>query len=384
MSKSVLFCHDHMFSFYRGDYYSAGKLDYEKFKFYLKFFDSIFVVSRSKIVKTLSSSDLLATGPGVSINPVANLSSLTGLLNRKIVEQELEILISRVDAVIVRLPSEIGILAAQIALRLGKPLLGEVVANAKDCLLSQSGLKSKLYAHVLDWRVKKIIAKLPSVVYVTKYYLQDCYPNIHSTIAVSDVVINKVNKPKTYSMGSKCVIGLIGNPDVYLKGVGIAIKAIKKLEDAGYDIELHVIGGEGKKYIEANGFLPENVKFLGAKSSDFILEWFKSIDIYVQPSLTEGLPRALIEAMSSGTPCIASNVGGIPELLSDEYLFKRGSFSSLSDKLIKLIEDQNSYCIASQSVVDAAESYITTKLESRRNKFYQNFFDEDLKKEIEL
>tara|TARA_R110002060_G_scaffold74577_1_gene83897 strand:+ start:12147 stop:13280 length:1134 start_codon:yes stop_codon:yes gene_type:complete len=374
MSKSVLFCHDHMFSFYQGNYYSAGKLDYDKFKFYLNFFDSVVIISRVKNVDSLTSSDLLATGPGVSIYPVDNLSSLKGLLNIRKVEKDLEMRMNKVDSVIVRLPSEIGILAAKVALKLGKPLLGEVVANAKDCLMSQSNLKSKLYANVLDWRVKKIIAKLPNAVYVTKLYLQDSYPNIHNTIAVSDVVIKSINEPKTYTPKGKCVIGLIGNPDVHLKGVDVAIKAINQLGEAGYNVELQVVGGEGKQYIIDNGYLPKNVKFLGAKDSTFIFDWFNSIDLYVQPSLTEGLPRALIEAMSSGTPCLASNVGGIPELLNDEYLFARGDFRSLAKKLSNLISDQKSYATASNNVVNSAKSYTRTKLEPNRSKFYRNFF----------
>ena len=63
------------------------------------------------------------------------------------------------------------------------------------------------------------------------------------------------------------------------------------------------------------------------------------MDIYVQPSLQEGLPRSVIEAMSVGLPCIGSDVAGIPELLDKEWVFKRkGNKAEEIAELLKNIE----------------------------------------------
>ena len=48
---------------------------------------------------------------------------------------------------------------------------------------------------------------------------------------------------------------------------------------------------------------------------DKVFEWLDTIDLYVQPSLTEGMPRAAIEAMSRGCPVVVSDVGGLKNLV---------------------------------------------------------------------
>ena len=61
----------------------------------------------------------------------------------------------------------------------------------------------------------------------------------------------------------------------------------------------------------------------------------RNIDIYVQPSLQEGLPESVVEAMSLGCPVIGSNVGGIPELINQDMIFKKKN----SNQLANIIEN---------------------------------------------
>ena len=56
-----------------------------------------------------------------------------------------------------------------------------------------------------------------------------------------------------------------------------------------------------------------------------MFELLDECDIYLQPSLQEGLPRSVIEAMSRGCACIGAATAGIPELLESEYVVKRKS-----------------------------------------------------------
>ena len=64
-----------------------------------------------------------------------------------------------------------------------------------------------------------------------------------------------------------------------------------------------------------------------------IFDYLDNIDIYIQPSKQEGLPRAFIEAMSRGCPSLGSKVGGIPELLNSDCVFHKGSVHEICELL---------------------------------------------------
>ncbi|ABR54109.1 glycosyl transferase group 1 [Methanococcus vannielii SB] len=109
-----------------------------------------------------------------------------------------------------------------------------------------------------------------------------------------------------------------------VKGHAHLIKSISKVLEKRKDI-LCVIVGDGKlknelqKQIDTLN-LNNNVKLVGAKPHEEIPIWMNAADLFVLPSLNEGNPTVLVEALSTGLPFIGTNVGGIPEIInSDEY-----------------------------------------------------------------
>jgi glycosyltransferase involved in cell wall biosynthesis len=73
-------------------------------------------------------------------------------------------------------------------------------------------------------------------------------------------------------------------------------------------------------------------------------DWLRAMDIFVLPSLSEAFSNALMEAMACGCCCVASDVGGNPELVTPEetgLLFERGDASSLAAELRRLIVDES-------------------------------------------
>lgn len=121
-----------------------------------------------------------------------------------------------------------------------------------------------------------------------------------------------------------------------------------------------------KKY-----YVLDKVKFIGSLSHDQVFNYLDNIDIYIQPSKTEGMPRALIEGMSRACPSFGTKAGGIPELLSKEYTFHVGSVNQICDLLMNL--DKNSMEKLARMNFKKAKEYDGELLDEKRNEFYRMF-----------
>ena len=141
------------------------------------------------------------------------------------------------------------------------------------------------------------------------------------------------------------VVGTIGRL-VPIKGYKYLISAAKKIVEE-VDKTVFVIVGDGylklelEKYAEALG-VRKNIIFTGwrADSSD-ILYLF---DIFVLPSLNEGMGRVIIEAMALGKPVVASSVGGILDLIKDSkngILVPPRNSDALGNAILQLIRNKD-------------------------------------------
>ena len=277
----------------------------------------------------------------------------TTIQNRNIIKQQ----VIKNDVIVARIPSIESCYAVKIANKLNKTTIVEVVGCSFDSNWNHS-LAGKIVAipHYIAQRMA--IRKSSGVIYVTNNYLQKKYPTNANKIACSDVQIENSNI--NYIKGSKLtekiknneklIIGTIGNIDIKYKGHKYAIKALSKLKQAGFIFEYQLVGSGNKKKIiktAKKNSISNNVKIMGHKNHNDVIKWLKSIDIYIQPSTTEGLCRSLIEAMNCGCYCIASDAGGNPELLDDKYIFKNKDSDDLFRKLRNInkekIEQQIEY-----------------------------------------
>lgn len=82
--------------------------------------------------------------------------------------------------------------------------------------------------------------------------------------------------------------------------------------------------------------LKSNVVFTGYQDST---EWYPKFDVFILPSLSEGFPLTILEALSSGVPCLATRVGGIPEILEDEFIVERWDYRGLATKISWLLQN---------------------------------------------
>lgn len=118
----------------------------------------------------------------------------------------------------------------------------------------------------------------------------------------------------------------------------------------------------------------EQVVFLGKLTHQDVFHWLDGIDVYIQPSKTEGLPRALIEAMSRGLPCLGSQAGGIPELLEEDCLFSitRRTVDEIADLLESLTRDSMER--QARHNFEESRKYDEVVLNHRRRQFLREVF----------
>jgi len=104
------------------------------------------------------------------------------------------------------------------------------------------------------------------------------------------------------------------------KGVDVLIKAWENVATEEKTLKLTIIGsgplGEEMKKMTQSLNIGESVEFLGFV--DHVEGYLKNADMFIIASRTEGMSNALLEAMSYGIPCIATNVGGSGELAVGE------------------------------------------------------------------
>jgi glycosyltransferase involved in cell wall biosynthesis len=133
----------------------------------------------------------------------------------------------------------------------------------------------------------------------------------------------------------------------HLKGPLVLMDAFAKTHRTRPDIKLHVAGsGSLKRKLlscaKAHGIsglceFPGVYTTVEEKGS-----FMQSLDVFVLPSLTEGTPNGIIEAMAYGLPVISTTVGGIPDLVSDEtgILVAPDDVEALAQAMIRLAEDR--------------------------------------------
>jgi glycosyltransferase involved in cell wall biosynthesis len=130
------------------------------------------------------------------------------------------------------------------------------------------------------------------------------------------------------------------------KNHALLINAFSEIVTSKSSLHLYIIG-KGKEQNRLKKKIKElkleqKITLLGLLDHKSISEWLKAADIFILPSQNEGTPNSLLEAMASGLPVIASQVGGIPELIQENIeglLFKSDSKEDLKEKLYKLIKD---------------------------------------------
>ena len=165
---------------------------------------------------------------------------------------------------------------------------------------------------------------------------------IYNGINIKD--FNRVQKPELSDLtegnvfsSNKFIIGFIGRL-AQQKGLDYLLKAAVELKEKLPNI-IFIIIGEGKRKNNLEQLAEELgirdiMYFTGHKDRGW--QYTKLFDLLVLPSLWEGMPNVILEAMAQGVPVLATKVGGIPELIEDGkdgFLIESKNSKTLADKI---------------------------------------------------
>lgn len=366
--------------FYAGEF-SFSNILWER---YIKQFSKVYVVGRVFKVDSFNNENHLVSN--VTILPIVPFNSASYfLVNKFKIKTQIDNYFNKYkpQALIIRGAGSLGYLTANYCIARNISYGIEVVGDPYD-VFAPGVIKHPLrflFRRLFTYYQKKAVKNAFSVIYVTKDKLQQRYPcneNAFQTYA-SDVVINElVQKSKVLEAKDVYKIISVGSLEQMYKGPDILLRAIKVLIDNDIKVTLTWLGHgkflEDMVQLSIQLGVEKYVDFKGSVDAITLIKFLDESDIFVLASRTEGLPRAIVEAMSRALPCVGSDVGGIPELVSEDLLFNSENSLELALRIKSLILEPIFYEISSRYSLQKASEFSPDILEERRLSFFKSIF----------
>ncbi len=230
----------------------------------------------------------------------------------------------------------------------GGPFVPEsprILATAADAIACVSEYSRASLLGYLPW---------PRDVHVARHIIRDPRPPDLADVGPCPPVAWRAGRPV-----SILAVGRL----VSHKGYDTLFQAAALLREEGMALDIRIAGeGEQRAALEALRArlgLADAVTFLGQVDPSRISALWREADIGVMPSLTEGLPLSLVEAMAQAKPIIATRVGGIPEVIRHEHnglLVESGDAVQLASAIARVVRDP---ALATRLAAEARKSFET-------------------------
>jgi glycosyltransferase involved in cell wall biosynthesis len=354
---------------------------------YLTVFDNVRVFARSQLVEKAKKEWLRVDGDRVTVIPIPYyIGPFQYLLKRQKIIKTLEQKIGNNAAVLFRVGSPIADLAVPILKRRNQPYAVEVVGDPWD-MFSPGSTRNPFrpfFRKQFSDSLKKQCAGACAAAYVTAGALQKRYPPAEGAITknYSSIILSEndfASEPRLFSPNDTLEnIVTVGTMEFMYKGIIDLLDAIKICTDKSNRIFKLTLVGEGRlrpvfeAHAEKIG-VGDQVRFTGLLSAgEAVRNVVSQADLFVLPSRSEGLPRAMIEAMALGMPCIGTSVGGIPELLEDKYLLTPGQPEELSGLILKLLSDPEELTNMSTQNHEKVRQYTDAEIAPNRDMIYNH------------
>ncbi len=349
-SSSITFVMDGNFSRVGREIYSPH-MGHEKFAGrFAPHFDAVQIVARAfPKARPIGS---LVTGPHTSF---VDLGAVRGarrwLLSLPGTTARLYRAIRSAQTLMIRFPGNVATLALLLCWITRKPFSAEIVADPEDYF--SKGASNHPLRNVAKWLHCHSTAfaarRAQSVRYVTDTYLQAKYPprTRAASFGFSDAFLPDrlfaARDPDALARRGSLRLVNVSMMHNRSKGHVALLEAVSRLKRKNVAVVLTLVGdGALRAELEALAHtldIANAVVFRGQVSSETACATVAEHDLFVLPSLQEGMPRAMLEAMAVGTPVLGTSVGGIPEVLPASDLIRAGSVDALEAAIEAIARD---------------------------------------------
>lgn len=348
-SRKLVVSIEHRFFEREGQPYTRLSFSYEYWRRFLVSFDEVVVVARLQKGNELSETEEAnVVGPGVTFFPMPYYVGPREFIKvlPRIIASSWRIS-GREEKFLLRSGNISNIMWLCLSLR-GKPYLREFPGSLKEGILGFTGDRSlvmRAVAEVSDWVARWQARRARACSYVSDA-LRRAYPakNSEKEFVFSSVqLVSAVSAREHQELDNPVKIGTVGRLELE-KGHRYLIEAIniaKRNSDITFILHIIGDGSQMRELRRLSAELEVNGVFHGAivdkeRMFRIVREW----NLFVLPSETEGMPRALIEAMSLKVPCVASQVGGVPEVMDPRFMVPAGDALSISHRIVQLCESR--------------------------------------------
>lgn len=245
------------------------------------------------------------------------------------------------QTLMIRFPGNVATLALLLCWIMRKPFSAEIVADPEDYFSREaSNHPLRRVAKSLHCRSTAFAARhAQSVRYVTDAYLQEKYPprTRAASFGFSDAFLPDglfaARDPASLARPGSLRLINVSMMHNRSKGHVALLDAVARLRRKHVAVVLTLVGdGVLRAELEALAHtlgIANAVVFRGQVSSETACATVAEHDLFVLPSLQEGMPRAMLEAMAVGTPVLGTCVGGIPEVLPASDQIRAGSVDAI-------------------------------------------------------
>lgn len=368
-----------------GAVWTQALFPYSYWTRYLAVFEHVRVTARVREVSSVPSDWVRADGKGVSLAGVPDyLGPRQYLLRAWQVQAAVNNSVDPNHAVILYLHGQIAWCVESVLRRSKHPYGAYIIADPYEAF-TPGAIRHSLRPFFRWWftqQLRRQCANACAVAYVTEHALQRRYPpslGAFSTyFAMGDMPDEAfVRFPRPSRKGTNTtILTMVGSLAHLYKGPDVAMDAVAECLREGLDLRLVLIGdGKLRAELEARAAslgLKDRICFLGQLTAGVAVRTqLDDSDLYIMPSRTEGLPRAMIEAMARGLPCIGSTAGGIPELLLPEDMVPPGDATALARKIREVVTDPARMVRMAARNLEKAKQYRDEAVRDQRIAFYR-------------